>query len=213
MERDGFEDILAGWDLDLPSLPTDRNPAPASAVATAPPQAPVETAVLDRPRPSESTFIEEQRDEPADLPPRGARTAGGFPWGATFALLGAVSVIISAILPWDSGGIALPRDIPAASLLDPAAGGPNLGLVLLGLGTIGALVALLSIAVPATSILRRLIGVLTFAIPLAFVLRALGPEALVRPALLTESLGAGAFVAAIGGFVQALVGGWSFRRR
>lgn len=213
MEGDGFEDILAGWELDLPPLSTEHDPAPTSAVATAPPRAPVETAVIERPQPSERTFLEEERHQPVEVPRRSARAGAAFPWGATFALLGAVTVIISAILPWDSGGIALPRDIPAASLLDPAAGGPNLGLVLLGLGTIGALVALLTMAVPATAILRRLIGVLTFAVPLAFVLRALGPEALFRPAFLTQSLGAGAFLAALGGFVQAVAGGWSSRRR
>ena len=188
---------------------------------------PVETAVLDRPRrpeqarpeqarprPAQSTFIEEEPDLATELPQRRARAAGGFPWGATLALLGSVAVIISAILPWDSGAVVLPRDIPATMLLDPAAteGGPNLGLVLLGIGTIGALVALLTMAVPATAILRRLIGFLTFAIPVAFVMRALGISALLDPGLIVASVGIGAFTAAAGGFIQVVAGRRSGRR-
>jgi hypothetical protein len=85
--------------------------------------------------------------------------------------------------------------------------------VLLVAGTVGALVALLSMAIPATGILRRLVGVATFAIPLAFTVRALGLEALIRPSELVAALGVGVYAAAAGGFIQAVAGRWSLRRR
>jgi hypothetical protein len=216
-ETDGFDDILAAWDLDLPPATTDPDTAPKTALATAPPQAPAETVLLDRPEPIERPLFaddeEEERTAPADFQLGRARAAGGFPWGATIALLGAVTVIISAILPWDGGGAVLPRDIPSLMLLDPAARGPNLGLVLLVAGTVGALVALLSMAVPAVGILRRLVGLATFAIPLAFTLRALGIGALLRPDQIVAALGVGAFAAAAGGLVQVVAGRWSLHRR
>ncbi|HEV3475743.1 MAG TPA: zinc ribbon domain-containing protein [Actinomycetota bacterium] len=213
----GFEDILAGWDLDLPSFAADAEEAPTGGVTTAPPQAAAETAVLERPQPMDRPLVKEEDEEEnqssPELPVGKARAAGGFPWGATIALLGAVTVIVSAILPWDAAGAILPRDIPAAFLLGSPAGGPNLGLVLLGVGTVGALVALLTMAIPATSILRRLIGVLTFAIPLAVIVRGLGIGALIRPDQIVGALGVGAYAAAAGGIVQVVAGRWWLRRR
>ena len=100
----------------------------------------------------------------------------GFPWGGTLALLGGLTVILSAIVDW-GGPFAetLPRDISAAWLLDPGvqATGPTLGVVLLLLGTVGALVTLLAMAVPGFTFLRRFLGLVTLMFPLGFVLRTI----------------------------------------
>jgi hypothetical protein len=130
----------------------------------------------------------------------------GFPWGGTLALLGALAVIISAVLDW--GGPfseSLPRDISAAWLLDPgiASSGPSLGVVLLIAGTLGALVCLIGMAAPAFTFLRRLVGLLTVTIPVAFALRTM--EALVEEASILDvpsALGIGVAVATAGGLVQ-----------
>jgi hypothetical protein len=132
--------------------------------------------------------------------------AAGFPWGGTLALLGALAVIISAVLDW--GGPfseSLPRDISAAWLLDPStsSSGPSLGAVLLIAGTIGALVSLVGMAAPAFTFLRRLVGLLTVMVPVAFALRTL--EALVEEASILDlpsALGIGVAVSAGGGLVE-----------
>jgi hypothetical protein len=142
----------------------------------------------------------EQAPAPIKVP-----RAAGFPWGGALALLGALAVIISAVLDW--GGPfseSLPRDIGAAWLLDPAtASGPSLGAVLLIAGTIGALVSLVGMAAPAFTFLRRLVGLLTLMIPVAFALRTM--EALVEEASILDlpsALGIGVAVSAGGGLVE-----------
>jgi hypothetical protein len=136
--------------------------------------------------------------------PRGA----GFPWGGTLALLGALAVIVSAILEW--GGSfegSLPRDISAVWLLDPKASGdgPTLGLVLLLAGTVGALVSLLVMAAPGFTFLRRFVGLLSMTIPLAFALRTLQSVASEGSVLdLPSALEVGVVVAAAGAILQLM---------
>jgi hypothetical protein len=139
----------------------------------------------------------------------------GFPWGGTLALLGALAVIISAVLDW--GGPfseSLPRDISATWLLDPstATSGPSLGAILLIAGTLGALVSLVGMAAPAFTFLRRLVGLLTVVIPVAFALRTL--EALVEEASILDlpsALGVGVAVAAAGALLELFAGKGSRR--
>jgi hypothetical protein len=142
--------------------------------------------------------------------------------GAAFALLGAVAVIVSALLPW-AGEVSLggpligsvtPRDIPFEALIRPGGPGtdPTLGLVLLGAGALGALVALLTMVLPGLKFLRRLIGLATLAIPGLFVFRVV--QAAMAAGLLDQVLsvlGVGVYVAAAGAFTQMVAGRW-FRR-
>jgi hypothetical protein len=123
-----------------------------------------------------------------------------------------VAVIVSAILEWGGPfGDPLPRDIAFRLLFDPQgpSTGPNLGVVVLGIGTLGALVALLTMAVPILTPLRRLIGLLTLAIPAGFAVRsvqlALGDGTLID---LPSLLGPGVYVAFAGAFVQLVAGKW-----
>jgi hypothetical protein len=84
-------------------------------------------------------------------------------------------VVLSAILPWTDGD-GLPRDIPARLLIDPDAptAGLNLGIVLLVVGTLGALVALLTMVSPRLGWIRRLVGLVALAIPGVFLFRLWG---------------------------------------
>ena len=133
--------------------------------------------------------------------PRGAT----FPWGGTLALLGALAVIMSAILDW--GGpfrATLPRDISAAWLFEPGTrSGPTLGVMMLLAGSLGALVSLLVMTSPAFTFLRRFVGLVTLMIPVGFALRtlqALAAESSIFD--LPSALGAGAIVAAGGATLQ-----------
>jgi len=130
--------------------------------------------------------------------------------GQSLALLGAVTVIVSAVLPWTRTGEGLPRDIPARLLIDPQgpASGLNLGIVLLVVGAIGALVALLTMVAPWLGFLRRLVGLATLALPLLFVIRAWADTGLGG---LIDLIGAGVYGAAAGSIIQIVAGKWRGR--
>jgi hypothetical protein len=131
------------------------------------------------------------------------------------ALLGAVAVILSAVLPWDGPfRSSLPRDIAASRLLAPdaAGNGLSLGILLLVTGTLGALVALLTMAIPILKPLRRLVGLLSLSLPFLFAVQTGRPilaEGSITP--LWSALGVGVYVAAGGAFIQTVAGRW-FRR-
>ncbi len=220
------EDLLADWDFGL----EDEDAAPPPPVAPppipSPDQAPTQTIAVN-PQPRDTAVLPVQPEqapyEPEPVPPAGPaaapappaerRAGGGFPFGATAALLGAVAVIVSAILDWGRGELVgtLPRDIPARQLIDTGAEatGISMGIVLLLLGTIGALMALLTMAVPFLKFLRRLIGLLTLAVPVLYVIRVAIPLfAELRFGDVVEVLGAGFYFAAAGAFVQMIAGRW-----
>jgi hypothetical protein len=199
-------DLLADWGLE----DGDVEPPPRDRAVTE--QVPLPS------RPSDTAVIDGIPPEGPPIPSRPAlRPAGetrppsrGFPLGATFALLGAVGVIVSSILDW--GGPFredLPRDIPFRLLLDPGdpATGPSLGVVLLAVGTVGALMALLTMAVPGMKPLRRLIGLVAMAIPVGFALRTL-ELAGVGLVDLAAALGPGVYAAFGGGLVMLVAGRW-----
>lgn len=214
-EEGDEEDLLADWDVEVPDEPAPPPPPRDEAVTEQVPRTPrpSDTAVIERPpeRPSVPVpYVPSPRParEPRE-PPR------GFPFGATFALFGAVAVIVSAILEWE-GPFAedLPRDIAFRLLFHPQgpATGPNLGVVILGVGTLGALVALLTMAVPIVKPARRLIGLITLAIPAGFAVRTF--QVAVDDGMfldLPSLLGPGVYVALAGAFVELVAGKW-FRR-
>jgi hypothetical protein len=208
------DDPLAEWERHRKL----REPDDEAPTETIPAARPGDTAVLPEVVPSAPS--------PPGLsaPPAPVATLPrpGFPLGATVALVGAISVILSAIVPWASGpdpaafDRLLPRDIAFQELFfgvgeDP--GGPTLGLVLLGAGVAGGLMALLSMVAPALKPLRRLIGLGTLAIPVLFVLRVV--QASVDQGggveLVFDSLAAGVYLGAGGALVQVVAGRW-FRR-
>jgi hypothetical protein len=173
------------------------------------------TATIDRPQivdaPTESMSIQGVADSPA--PARRAAQGPpsyGFPWGDSLALIGALAVIMSAILDWGGPFSAtLPRDISAAWLLDPAVpeSGPSLGVLVLFAGTLGALVSLVSMAAPGFTFLRRGMGLLTLMIPIAFALRTLqGVAGEGGLSDLPSAQGVGVALAAAGGLVQMAAG-------
>jgi hypothetical protein len=208
----------------LEEAPTESIPRPSAPRVTPPP--PPRPRAIRRPdtppHPAEATTGTIERTPPPAqlgevLPtepagperetweesiPRGA----GFPWGGTLALLGALVVIMSAVLDW--GGpfeASMPRDISVAWLLEPEApsSGPTLGLVLLLVGVLGALVSLLAMASPGWTFLRRLLGLLTATIPVGFALRTLQAVASESSVFdLPSALGVGVLVAAGGGILQ-----------
>jgi hypothetical protein len=191
------EDFFADWNLVFAEEPS---PDPRNSVTEAVPRAegPADTEVIPVAPELES----------AERPPRPSRhpPPRGFPWGASVALVGGMAVVVSAILPWTGGG-ALPRDIAARSLIQAGGeGGLNLGVVLLVAGTIGSLVALLTMLVPWVGFLRRLVGILTLAMPVLFVLRAMEPGAGVGG--LVGALDVGVYVAGAGALVQVIAGKW-----
>ena len=197
------EDFFADWNLVFAEEPP---PAPQGAITEAIPRPPTAGATDTSVLPVAPRTEPEARPEGPPPPPRRHPPPRGFPWGATLALVGAVAVVVSAILPWTGAG-ALPREIPARSLVDAGeTGGVNLGFVLLVMGTIGALVALLTMLLPWLGFLRRLAGILTLAIPVLFVLRALDP--LAGPGDLIEVLGAGVYTAGAGAIAQVVAGKW-----
>jgi hypothetical protein len=220
---DEDEDLLAEWETALrPPSPrmfddpaiteTIVRPAPAPVrepvripPPTPEPFEPAGTAVLPIPQ------IPRRSPPPSAAP---GRPPFRFPLGATLALLGAVAVILSAVLPWDGPfRSSLPRDIPAVRLLSDAGGsGLSLGILLLSVGTLGALMALLTMAVPVLKPLRRLVGLLSLSLPFLFAVQTGRPilaEGSITP--LWSALGVGVYVAAGGAFVQTVAGRW-FRR-
>ncbi len=212
------EDPLAEWErhrsLRGPVVPDDQAPTESIPAAR-----PGDTAVLPEVPPAEPAPPPGLSPAP---PPVAIAPRRGFPLGATLALIGGIAVILSAILPWttaahpDLAGPVLPRDIGFLAVLlggGTDRGGPSLGIVLLGAGVAGGLMALLTMVAPALKVLRRLIGLATLAIPALFVFRVaqgfLGEPG--APALVVQSLAAGVYVAAAGALVQMVAGRW-FRR-
>jgi hypothetical protein len=232
------DDFFRAWDRDLPQVPPEETPPPprpddavTESIATA---RPGDTAVIPTAPPPEPYLQpggERRAPPPHDAaapggaqvyPPRqaAARPRQGFPLGATFALIGALAVIVSALLEWvrdaalTPGDGVFPRDIAFRLLLDP--GGPesgvSLGIVLLGAGLLGALLALITMVLPVLKFLRRLIGFLTLGVVGLFVFRIV--QALLGQGGLDQiwaTLGVGVYVAAAGAFTQMVAGKW-FRR-
>jgi hypothetical protein len=234
--REGDEDFFAAWDRGLPRIPQEEPPPPSrpeeavtETIATA---RPGDTAVLPAtpPEPYLDPGTGRRPAPPHDAaapggaqvhPPRPApRTRQGFPLGATLALIGALAVIVSALLEWirdaafSPGGGVFPRDIAVRLLLDPggAETGVNLGIVLLAAGVLGAMLALITMVLPVLKFLRRLVGLATLAIPGLFVFRIV-QELLSQGALdqIWGVLGIGVYTAAVGAFTQMVAGRW-FRR-
>jgi zinc ribbon protein len=163
------------------------------------------------PRPSE--------DEQEDADPRQpSRRRGETPVGALIALLAAAAVVASGFLEWRAeilgGGTA--ADIPLLFLGNAEAtarpGDVTIALVLLALGTAGAIVALLSILVPGLRFLRRIAGSLTLLVPVVFVIRSeLALRFLSGEHPFLDSIGRGVWVCAIAAVVEIVAGRW-FRR-
>ena len=219
------DDLLDEWVLDddepdLDPQGTEEAAAVGGGGATwAPPADAAVTEAIAPARPVErtATIPTVRPSGPPMSAPRpaaaGRRPSAPYPWGATFALLGGVVVIVSSILPWRGAfGVDLPRDIPAVVLVDPgaAAGGISLGVLVLVAGAAGALIALLTMVAPLLRFLRRIMGLLTLAIPIGFALRTL-QEGDGGVTDLPGILGAGVYVAAVGALIQLLAGRW-FRR-
>lgn len=205
----GWDDVPAAQLDDVPALRVPEDTAVTETIATR--ESSGDTAVLTPPPgpPAPAPSASAPVPAPDHRPP-----ANSFPLGATFALLGAVTVIVSSILEWRGPFEGeLPKDIPAVAILDPGVtSGLNLGLVLLGIGTLGALVALLTMAVPFLKLVRRLIGLITLAIPIGFALRTADPLlADGRIGDLPAALGIGVYVGAAGALTQMVAGRW-FRR-
>jgi hypothetical protein len=203
-EAEPDEDFFADWNVVFAEEPS---PVPRDAITEAVPRQPVveatDTAVLPT-APPEDRGPETTPERPPQ--PRRHPPPRGFPWGASLALAGAVAVVVSAILPWTEGG-ALPREIPVSSLIELRGdAGVNLGFVLLMAGTIGALVALLTMLLPWLGFLRRLAGILTLALPVLFVLRALDPGTGLGD--LAGVVGAGVYAAGGGAIAQVVAGKW-----
>ena len=234
--RPGDEEFLAAWDQGIPAIPPEP-PPPADQARTEsiPTARPHDTAVLPT-APPPSPYLQPGGSRPAAPPaapvaaqppthahpPRGE----GFPVGAAFAVVGALAVVVAALLPWTSpdsfAGPLQPRDIPFPVLIDPSAAldcvpacprpEPSLGLILLGAGLAGALVALLTMVAPALKFLRRIIGLVTLALVGLFVFRLV--QIVLEagdPTLLWGFLGVGVYIAAAGAFTQMVAGKW-FRR-
>lgn len=213
------DDPLAEWNRRsgpraVPATPGGPPPADEAPTESIPRPRVEDTAVMPQPGPR-TPPLPVAAPPPAHVPaspPAGRR----FPLGATLALLGAMAVLFSALLEWAPGaeqgpGAAFPRDIPFRRLLDVEAVGPgiSLGLVLLVAGVAGALLALLTMVVPALKFLRRLVGLACLALPVLFAFRA--APSFGEIGRLPELLGVGVYVAAVGAFVQVVAGRW-FRR-
>jgi hypothetical protein len=227
------EDFFADWDRGIPAVPPEPPPRPDEAGTESIPTArPHDTAVLPT-APPQTPYLPPGGHPPPAGPPGPAAAQAhprpapqGFPLGAAFALLGALAVVVSALLPWTSpvsfAGPLEPRDIPFTILLDPAPTlecvpscpdpGPNLGLVLLGAGLAGALVALLTMVAPILKFLRRIIGLLTLGLVGVFVFRIVQLLLVIGEVdRIWQELGVGVYVAAAGAFTQMVAGKW-FRR-
>jgi hypothetical protein len=222
------EDPLAEWGLDQDDAAerpederdTDERPTPSPPHDEAPTERvplliPDQTAVIQQPEPYLPPAAERPVPHPPpEQPPGSPPPSPGFPVGATVALVGAMAVVASAILPWDPGlvlglGGALPRDIAFRALLTEAASGPTLGIALLVMGMAGALMALVTMVLPWLKFARRLLGLLQLAVPVMVTLRMLDPL-LAQGALgrLPRSLGVGVYMAAAGALVQVVAGRW-----
>jgi hypothetical protein len=208
------QDFFADWNMVFAEEPppptqgavTEAIPRPASAEAetVSADVDPSDTAVLP-PAPTTPPF-----PTPPEQPRRPAPQ--GFPWGASVALIGAIAVIVSAVLPWARDG-GLPKDIAARTLIDPnsAPSGINLGVVLLVVGTIAALAALLTMVVPWLGFLRRLAGLAALAVPGLFLFRTWEPQLAGGVRTFLDLLQPGVIAAGSGAVVQIVAGKW-FRR-
>jgi hypothetical protein len=218
------ENLLADWDFGLDEeVPP---PPPVDPPAVAPDQAPTQSIAVG-PQPRDTAVLPVQPEQAPYEPERYEPTPGpaaapvpapvpmehrrGFPVGATLALFGGVAVIMSSVLDWGRGELAgtLPREISARQLISPdaEAAGMTMGIALLIAGTVGALVALLTMAVPALQILRRLIGLATLVVPVLFVIRVAVPLfADLRFGDVLGVLGVGFYFATVGALVQMIAG-------
>jgi hypothetical protein len=138
--------------------------------------------------------------------------------GAIIALIAAAAVVASGFMEWRAealgGGTA--ADIPLRFLADPEAnarpGDITIALVLLGLGTLGALAALVSMVVPWLRFARRVIGGFTLLVPLVFVIRSeLALRFLSGDHPFLDSIGRGVWLCAIAAIAEIAAGRW-FRR-
>ena len=212
------EDLLSEWESALrplpPPPPRGEDPAITETIVRMPPVTESFPIPVEPWSPRETTVAPVPARSSAP-PRREPGTPFRFPLGAMLALLGAVAVIASAVVPWDGAFRAsLPRDIAAARLIDSGAArdGVSLGVVLLMAGTLGALVALLTMAVPILKPIRRVVGLLCLSLPVFFAFRTAGPLlADGNPTQLWSSLGVGVYLAAGGAFIQVVAGRW-FRR-
>jgi hypothetical protein len=143
---------------------------------------------------------------------------GGAPVGAIIALIAAAAVVASGFMEWRAealgGGTA--ADIPLRFLADPEAnarpGDITIALVLLGLGTLGALAALVSMVVPWLRFARRVIGGFTLLVPLVFAIRSeLALRFLSGDHPFPDSIGRGVWLCAIAAIAEIAAGRW-FRR-
>jgi zinc ribbon protein len=230
------EDFFSDWDDDLArGLPVVAADEPTLVPPPRPDQATTES--IPTVKPSDTAVLPQVHALPepaARLPPGPARVAPrtapprrGFPLGATIALLGAVAVVISALFPWSTGASPefgpqlFPRDIEFTKLLLGTPGrpsGPDLGIVLLGAGLLGALVALITMVLPILKFLRRTVGLLTLAIPILFVFRSIQGSISLQAIAgglsleqLLDWLDVGVYVAAAGAVTEMVAGKW-FRR-
>ena len=99
----------------------------------------------------------------------GSATVRGLPPFKPLALTGGLALVVSAFLPWISGGPSVSAvDIPLEAVWNLEAGdGPvKLGFVLLALGGVGAALAF----VPRSARFRRVIGSIGLALILGFAL-------------------------------------------
>jgi hypothetical protein len=226
-------DFFADWDDDLArGLPAVAADEPTLVPSARPDQATTEsiptvrdTAVLPQIRgPAQPAQPPPARPGPPPGPARIAppRARGRrFPLGATIALLGALAVLMSALLPWTTGRVlepaVFPRHLEFGNLLLGFLSerpGPNLDLVLVIAGTVGATVALITMVVPILKPLRRVVGLATLAIPVLFVLRSFPLLVNVGGGSLDgllDFLDVGFYVAAAGAITQIVSGRW-FRR-
>jgi hypothetical protein len=142
----------------------------------------------------------------------------GAPVGAIIALVAAIVVVVSGFLEWRAevlgGGTA--ADIPLRFVANPEAdarpGDITVALLLLGLGTAGAIVALLSILVPWLRFLRRLIGAFTLLVPVVFVVRTeLTLRFFAGDQPFLDSIGRGVWLCAVAAVIEMVAGRW-FRR-
>jgi hypothetical protein len=160
--------------------------------------------------------VEEEPEDVADRrPPPRHREA---PVGAIIALVAAATVVASGFLEWRAealgGGTA--ADIPLRFLANPEVnarpGDVTIALVLLGLGTVGAVASLLSILIPVLRFLRRVIGGFTLVVPIVFVIRTeLALRFLSGEHAFLDSIGRGVWLCAIAAVVEIFAGRW-FRR-
>lgn len=158
-------------------------------------------------------------DEAGAVPYEDAPTRRrGAPVGAILALIAAAAVVASGFLEWraESLGGGSAADIPLRFLTNPKAdarqGEITIALVLLGLGTLGALASLVSMLVPWLRFVRRLIGGLTLLVPVVFVVRSeLALRLLSGEHSILDSIGRGAWLCAIAAAVEISAGRW-FRR-